>query len=361
MRIAIDARELAGHATGVGRYLAEIARAWRTLPAAQAHEFIWCADRPLEHPLLDHPGWRVAVRPGHGPYWEQIAFPGLAHVAAADVLFAPAYSGPVHGSTPLVVSIHDVSFAAHPEWFRWREGLRRRWLTRLAARRAATVLTLTAFSRDEIQRHLGVPASRIRLAAPGPSGLAVTPAPAADGTTRVLMVGSVFNRRHVPALMGGFGRLAAGRPDLRLDIVGENRTWPPQDLAQARAASGAPGQIALHDWVDDATLAGLYGSARAFAYLSSYEGFGIPPLDALAHGIPPVLLDTPVAREVFGEAALYVPAPDPDAIAEALHLAITDGPARQAVLAAAPAVVARYDWSNCAATVLDALTQAARR
>ncbi|MGE0393385.1 MAG: glycosyltransferase family 4 protein [Vicinamibacterales bacterium] len=360
MRIAVDARELCGRPTGVGRYLAEVARVWRDLPEAAGHEIVWCGDRPFEHPLLDRAGWRTAVRPGRGPYWEQIAFPGLAKVAMADVLFAPAYSGPVVGSTPLVVAIHDVSFAAHPEWFRWREGLRRRLLTRASARRAAAVLTLTEFSRREIHRYLGVPLDRIHLAAPGPSGLAVTrPADAPRHT--VLMAGSVFNRRHVPELMAGFGRLVARRPHAALAVVGENRTWPPQDLEAARRDSGAAERIALHSYVGDDALARLYGSARAFAYLSSYEGFGIPPLDALVHGVPPVLLDTPVAREVFGDAAEYVARPDPALIADALDRVLYDETRRDAILRAAPAVVARYSWTACARTVLAALANAAER
>lgn len=358
MRIAVDARELCGRPTGVGRYLAEIARAWRDLPEAAGHEIVWCGDRPFEHPLLNQPGWHTAVRPGHGPYWEQVAFPGLAKVAMADVLFSPAYSGPVLGSTPLVVAIHDVSFAAHPEWFRWREGLRRRILTRASARRAASVLTLTEFSRGEIHRHLGVPLDRITIAPPGPSGLAVTPAAEAPQHT-VLMAGSVFNRRHVPELMAGFGALVARRPKAALAIVGENRTWPTQDLEAARRASGAAERIALHSYVSDDTLARLYGAARAFAYLSSYEGFGIPPLDALAHGVPPVLLETPVAREVFGDAAEYVARPDPALVADALERVLYDDTRREAILRAAPAVVARYSWTACARTVLTALERAA--
>jgi len=358
MRVAIDARELCGRPTGVGRYLSEIARVWRDLPEAGNHELIWCGDRPFDHPLLDRPGWRTAVRPGHGTYWEQIAFPGLANVALADVLFSPAYSGPVFGSMPLVVSIHDVSFAAHPEWFRWREGLRRRVLTRASARRAASVLTLTEFSRGEIHRHLGVPLDRIAIAPPGPSGIRVTTPPEPPRHT-VLMVGSVFNRRHVPELMHGFGALVARRPKAALAIVGENRTWPVQNLEAARQASGAADRIALHSYVSDDALGALYGSARAFVYLSSYEGFGIPPLDALVHGVPPVLLDTVVAREVFGDAAEYVARPEPALIADALERVLYDDARRAAILGAAPAVAARYSWTTCARTVLTALERAA--
>src|SRR5688572_30839295 len=101
MKIAIDARELQGKPTGVGRYVSELLAAWKSMPAASAHEFI------LLRPGSD----------GGGTRWEQLALPGQVRRAGAGVLFAPAYTGPLRCPVPMVVAIHDVSFAAHPEWF----------------------------------------------------------------------------------------------------------------------------------------------------------------------------------------------------------------------------------------------------
>ena len=145
MRIAIDARELQGHATGVGTYLSGILTEWATLPAAAEHEVILC--KP------DSTG---------GTWWEQRILPRLVREAKADVLFAPGYTAPLFSGVPTVVAIHDVSFAAHPEWFGWREGMRRRTLTRLSAERAARVLTISEFSKREIVTHLGISAGQDR-------------------------------------------------------------------------------------------------------------------------------------------------------------------------------------------------------
>jgi glycosyltransferase involved in cell wall biosynthesis len=107
--------------------------------------------------------------------------------------------------------------------------------------------------------------------------------------------------------------------------------------------------------VPDAALAGLYRRARAFAFLSEYEGFGHPPLEALQSGVPPVLLDTPVAREVCGDAALYVKPGDITGITSALTSLLFDESVRARVLAAAPAVLARYSWTRAADHTLKAI------
>jgi glycosyltransferase involved in cell wall biosynthesis len=344
MRVAIDARELQGQPTGVGRVLAGILEAWRALPEAGVHEFVLCS------PSRDGAG---------GTLWEQFTLPRLIRKARADVLFAPAYTGPVASPVPVVAAVYDVSFAAHPEWFGRREGVRRRVLTGLTARRAARVITSSEFSRREISRHLGVDPARIDVVYPG-----VTPAsPGSSNVARedlVLFVGSLFTRRHVPELIDAFGRLAREHPRIRLDIVGDNRTTPRVDFEHLANASAAGARVSLRSYVSDDTLATLYSRARAFVFLSEYEGFGFTPLEALSAGVPIVVLDTAVAREVYGDAALYLSAPDPALIQAALDRLLHDEGERNRILMAAAALLPRYSWNRCASSVLQVLERAAR-
>jgi glycosyltransferase involved in cell wall biosynthesis len=274
-----------------------------------------------------------------------------------DVLLAPAYSAPLASLCPYVLAMHDVSFSAHPEWFGWREGARRRFIARLAARKARLVVTGTAFSRGEVARYLGVATDRIRVI---PYGLGMVPVAAgpADRDPLVLFVGSIFNRRHVPELIEGFALAARTQPGLSLEIVGANRTHPPQDLHRMAALPSAA--VRVRDWVDDAELLRLYRRARVFAFLSEYEGFGFTPLEALAAGATPVVLDTAVAREVIGPAAVYVAQPTPDAVAEGLRSAL-DSTTAARIAAAAPGVLSRYDWRDTARQTLLALEEAAGR
>ena len=150
----------------------------------------------------------------------------------------------------------------------------------------------------------------------------------------VLFVGSVFNRRHLPDLIRAFKPIATRHPGARLEIVGDNRTYPHEDLPAIAAAEGIASRVSIRPYVSDADLAELYGRARAFSLLSEYEGFGHPPLEALGSGVPSVLLDTDVAREVCGDAALYVARGDIAGTTAALNSLLFDEDVRQRVLEA---------------------------
>lgn len=355
LRIGVDARELLGAKTGVGRYLGELLARWTARPDADRRRFLLYTPEPLS---LDVRGDQRLLPGGRGTLWEQTTLKRAVNSDRPDVFFAPAYTAPLGLRMPLVVTIHDISFTAHPEWFRWREGTRRRLLTRRAARTAAHVITVSEFSSREIQKWYGVPAERITVV---PSG--VTPRSDVRHATRdpmALYVGSIFNRRHVPDLIAAFARARRDLPSARLVIVGENRTWPHEDLAGAAAALGVASHTEVRDYISDAELADLYTRAAVFGFLSEYEGFGFTPLEALQAGVPVVVLDTPIAREVYGPAATYVPKGNIDAAASALHAHLRQpgGPSSQ--LAHAPDVLARYSWQVAADRTLARLEDAAR-
>jgi glycosyltransferase involved in cell wall biosynthesis len=180
-------------------------------------------------------------------------------------------------------------------------------------------------------------------------------APPSRRAPLVLYVGSLFNRRHIPELVEGFARLARDHPDVRLEIVGDNRTLPHVDVEAIIAKSGAADRTRARSYVSDDELASLYGRASAFAFLSDYEGFGMTPLDALAAGIPIVVLDTEVAREVYGPAALYVDRPEAPAIHTALERVLLEPAERARILDAAPRTLERYSWHECAHRTLQVL------
>jgi glycosyltransferase involved in cell wall biosynthesis len=387
LRIGIDARELLGDTTGVGRYLGELLLRWTSRPDADRRRFILYASSPLQIPL---PGGLVEQRiggSGRGTWWEQTWLRRAAGADRPDVFFAPAYTAPLAIGSPLAVTIHDVSFAAHPEWFRPREGFRRRWLTRRTARSASVILTVSEFSGREIARCLGVPSSKIQVVLNGLSGTVpasgspspnrgTVPASGSPSPNRgtvpalnrdagtvpiCLYVGSIFNRRRVPDLIAAFAAATKDLPDARLVIVGDDRTWPPQDLPAVARAHGVAGRTDFTRYVSDDELARLYARASVFAFLSEYEGFGFTPLEALAAGVPIVVLDTPVAREIYGNAAEFVQPGDLGGTAAALRRFMTSPTAADDLRARAPAVLSRYSWDRAADLTLTHLERVARR
>jgi glycosyltransferase involved in cell wall biosynthesis len=353
LRIGVDARELLGDTTGVGRYLGELMRRWTARPDAHRRRFVLYTPEPL---TLAFPEGTAEVRilgRGTGTWWEQTALRRAVRTDRLDLFFAPAYTAPLGIAVPLAVTIHDISFIAHPEWFRPRERLRRRWLTGRAAATAAVVLTVSEFSRRELVARLHVDPGRIRVIPQGVSTIAGRAPAGASREPLVLYVGSLFNRRRLPDLIAAFARATADMPPARLVIVGADRTWPPQDLRAAAQACGAAAKLDLRDYVTDGELADLYARASVFGFLSEYEGFGLTPLEALAAGVPIVVLDTPIAREVYGNAAEYVAIDDAAGAAAALRRFLTSRASAEAQLAQAPAVLARYSWDRAAQETLE--------
>ena len=362
MRIGIDARELCGEPTGVGRYLRGLLDQWSANEDASRHQFILYSHQPLSLALDAHRFATRAVAGSGGTRWEQLQLPMAVAPDNLDVFFAPAYSAPLLLRVPLVVLIHDVSFTAHPEWFGAREGLRRRLFCRRSAAAANAIVTVSEFSKRELSDQLDVPTEKMHVIPPG----ITSPLPPrvrqgfsgqapSDRALSVLYVGSIFNRRHVPELIRAFAPIARAHPEASLEVVGHDRSHPPQNIDRTISRAGMNGQVRWRQYVPDEDLAQLYLSSRAFAFLSEYEGLGMTPLEALTAGVPPLLLETPTARETCGDAALYVPRIETPAITRALEALLFDGETRARLASAAPAVLSRYDWRRSASAILTLL------
>ena len=366
--IGIDARELLGETTGVGRYLGELLRRWIVRPDRSTRQFLLYTPEPLAFMRAvpeGAPVREIVVGSGRGTWWEQTHLRRAVRANPPDVFFASAYTAPLALGVPLAVAIHDVSFAAAPQWVRPREGARRRLLTRQAARAAEVIFTISEFSRHEIVDRLGVPAERILVTYPS-----VTPRPPAHRSLRevgpahrspgegglVLYVGSILNRRRLPSTISAFAAATARRPDVRLVIAGADRSYPALNLATLAAEAGAAARVEIRNYVTETELDDLYGRASVFVFLSEYEGFGLTPLEALSADVPIVVLDTPVAREVYGDAAWYVP-PETDVVsaAEAIRTLLEDEESRARFLSHAPSVLARYSWDAAADATLAAI------
>ena len=353
LTVGIDARELQGRPTGTGRYLRNLLRLWT---ARGEDLFIAYVNGPAPpDPVLKHE--RVRVRTvgdgrGRGLVWQQRDLPPAVHADAPDVFFSPAYSCPLTLDLPRVTAVHDLSFFSHPSDFAWADALRRRITVAASVRASAAVLACSAFSAREIASRFPDAAPRVVHVPLGPDDdLPIAPAREAIRARRglrgplLLTVGAILNRRCLPTLLQATALLHRRGHDVYLDVVGENRTHPSLDLPDRTLRLGLAARVCLVGYATEEDLAERYAAADVAVFLSEYEGFGLPALEAAARGVPLVVSDRPALSEVFAEAALRVDPLDAEAVAGAVARLLRDHDLRQALVARGRELAARPSWA----------------
>ncbi len=366
MRIGIDARELQGRPTGVGRYLRNLLRAW---PPVDDRLFLYFNGAPPSD-LPQPAGCTLAARaPGparHGLVWQERFLPRAAVADGVDVFFAPAYACPLSLRRPRVTTVHDLSFFSMPSDFSAPDGVRRRLTVAASVRASARVLVPSAFSLREVYRRFPEAASRVRVTPDAaaedlpspPDREAARLALGLDGPL-VLAVGAILNRRRLPTLLRATALLRRRWPRLRLEVVGDNRTHPPLDLCARARAVGVAEAVHFAGFVSDHALASRYAAADAFVYLSEYEGFGLPVLEAMARGLPVVTADRPCLDELYGSAALLVDPRHEQAVADALGRVLAEKPLAADLATRGRALAARFTWKETARLSRMALAEVA--
>jgi glycosyltransferase involved in cell wall biosynthesis len=257
--------------------------------------------------------------------WNLTALPLAVRRLQYDVFHAPAYGAPLWGVRPLVVTLHDVSYARVPEWYPHHSDPVRRSFYRASARRADRILTDSSFSRDEIVAAFDVDPARIDVVP-----LGVGPQFSADPRVArepfVLHVGDLHARRNLSMLLDavlGLRRTDPSCARLRLVLAGADLGLLQPLQRQAADAAGALVHIGHSG---DVELVDLYRRAQVFAYPSRYEGFGLPLLEAMACGTPVIAANAASVPEVVGSAAILLPVDDGTAWRNALTAVLTDAP-----------------------------------
>lgn len=357
LRVALDATPLIGAPTGVGAFcagaLAGLSR--RDDIDATAFAISWRRRHGIDDrvpPGVAIAGRAMPARPLHAA-WRRSELPVLEwFVGDVDVVHGTNYVVPPTRRAARVVTVHDLTTVRYPELCN-RATLAFPALVRRALAHGAWVHTHSESVAAEVVDVFGADRATVRAVASG-----IPPLPAPDpaapsrvlphGTSRyVLGVGTAEPRKDFPGLVAAFDDIGATRPDLALVLAGPEG-WGSGELAAAVASSSSAGRIVRTGWVDDATLAGLLAGASVLAYPSLYEGFGYPPLQAMALGTPVVATRAGSIEEVVGDAATLVAPRDRDALATALA-AVVDSDEVAASLAARGRDRAQlFNWDRCA-------------
>lgn len=291
------------------------------------------------------------------PAWNYLRRPSLPReLARADIVHAtnPAAIPPVRSHQRLVVTVHDLTFERFPELYpkRWL-ALYRRGL-KVAAAEAAAIVVPSVHVRDELVA-TGVDRARLHVT-PLASGMREPDAAARldrddHGITPpyVLAVGTVEPRKNLPRLVRAYRRLAAEGFPHALVILGPEG-WGSTEL-QREIDRGGPGRIMRSELSDD-ELAAAYADADAVAYVSLYEGFGLPVLEAMSMGAAVVASDTSAIPEVAGDAALLVDPTDEDAVAAALRRLLQEPDLREDLSRRGRERAAAFSWEATARATL---------
>jgi glycosyltransferase involved in cell wall biosynthesis len=300
-----------------------------------------------------------------------VAVPRAVARAQVDLFHAPHYVVSPLVRRPYVVTIHDCIHLRFPEYLPNRMApLYARVMMRQAARRAARVLTVSQASKLDILHYLHMPAEKVDVVANGlDEALASAPdaatlARVADRyqltTPFVLYAGNIKPHKNVDRLIEAYAILRRrGMTDVDLVIIGDNLSKYPELRRLVQRFQLHP-HVRFLGFVPGDTLAALYRLARAFVFPSLYEGFGLPPLEAMAAGTPVVTSNVSSLPEVVGDAALLVDPMDAGAIADAMARLLTDDALHSELSRRGPARAREFSW-DIAAQQVHAVYQAATK
>ena len=326
MRLVIDGRPLVGNRTGIGVHTAEIARrlSLDVPPLIASHVEI--ADREG----LEHCTFRVDASP-LGVLWQQTKLPRIE----GDVLWGPHGTLPLAARIPSVVTVHDFTSITMPGRHRLRTILSFNLFIGASLEKAARVACVSRAVAEEAMRGFGVAAAKIELV---PNGVSEFFTPSGDEGDYILYAGTLEPRKGLDVLFAVWWSLPAPRP--RLVLCGD-----------AGWRTRMPEGIEVTGYVTRERLRELYRGARVFVYPSRYEGFGIPPLEALACGAPVVATRTGAIPEFAKDVALLVDPGDREALRAALVRVLADDALRRDLRARGPERARAWTWERGARTM----------
>ncbi|WP_435008085.1 glycosyltransferase family 4 protein [Tundrisphaera lichenicola] len=379
MRIGIDGGCLANR-RGFGRFARQMVEALAV--AGSPHEFTVFVDRPsLESVTIPEGMETVAVEVSQAPsraasasgrrrVGDLLAMGRAVARANLDLIYFPAsYSFfPVWNAGRVVVTMHDTLALAHPEWVfpTWQGKMAWRAKEQAAALWSDRIVTVSESARRDLVDWFGLPEEKVRVVTEGPDAAFCPggPGPESDevlrrygiepGTRYLLYVGGLSPHKNLPRLIEAFA--LAGAVETRLILVGDLgdvfHTHVPE-LRETIERFGLGDRVHFTGFVPDLELAHLYRRAYALAQPSLMEGFGLPPVEAMACGTPVLCSTAGSLPEVVGEAGVYFDPTDIEAMTDAIQALIADPAERDRLARVALERSGKFTWESAARSLLD--------
>lgn len=363
MRVAIDATALLGHRTGIGTCTAEIierlprpgldvtAFAVSVRGAGSLPSLLPSTVHAVRRPMAARPlraAWRRGDRPGI-EWW----------TGPIDVVHGPNFVVPPSRAAQ-IVTVHDLTCIRFPELCT-ADTLQIPALLRRAIDRGAWVHTVSSFVAGEVIEHFDIDAGRVVVIPNGTTPVIDDPTRAGhvsrartliDTERYLLSLGTIEPRKDIPTLIAAFELLADDDPDLGLVIAGPDG-WGSAQVTAAIDGSPFRSRIRRLGWLDTADRDAVLAGAAVFVYPSLYEGFGLPPLEAIAFGTPVVATRVGALPEVLADAAYWAEPHDRESLAAAIASVLEDDSLTRSLLHAGRERITRFDWDQS----IDALVE----
>jgi len=359
MRVGLDLHVVDGIFQGSRSHVLEVfSRVAKLCPEI---EFVGLLDKVDEfkrnHPAFDLPNVKVEHLPHTGAIrrltWE---LPRLQRKLGLDLLHSQ-YIIPLPSMSKTVVTIHDVLFESHPEFFQPFFRLRSRLLMRLAAFQSEHVFTVSQFSKGEIERRYRMQPEQITVTPngvnyrrfyPGNDGEEMLARRGLESGQFLLTVGRLEPRKNHVTLLKAYAKLGPDAP--KLVIVGQ-KDFGFEAMFNEVAGNTCRDRVLILEDVAEAELPVLYRHCMAFLYPSLAEGFGMPPLEAMASGVPVIVANNTALTEVVEQAGLLVGSTDVDGLARAMQRIISEPALRQQLKAQGLEQAQKFSWDVAAEAV----------
>ncbi|MEY5063090.1 MAG: hypothetical protein RLZZ112_1054 [Verrucomicrobiota bacterium] len=345
IRVALDATAIGRGKTGNETYLTGLLEGWKEAKPGKV-EMCPMFSGPNR---LDWPRRSAALQSEQAGFFKRhlVELPKLRAELKADLYHGVYWMRPWEKEA-YVLTVHDISYSVHPEWFRPGEALFYTTLVRAAAKKARKVITVSEFCRTEIAEKWDIPADRIETTHEAARSLFKPGKKKRSGPPTILFVSAIHPRKNLGRLVRVWNRLRAGRfPDLRLKVVGPAGWSAGSDLRELKSAVVKSGAVWLGPQTDE-QLKEAYQTATMLVYPSLYEGFGLPPLEAMACGCPVVCSKMASLPEVCGEAAEYFDPTSEEDISAKISYLLGSEERREVLSQAGIAKAGEYSWARMA-------------
>lgn len=331
----------------------------------EAHEYFLFTNRETGRKLGPERGnfhlveqpVRAAFRPARIT-WEQTALP-LALVAhAVDVVLNPGFTAPIVCGCPQVTVFHDLQHKRHPENFRWFDLPFWKFLLFWSAHVSKIVIADSEATRADLERFYRLPPEKIRVVPLGVEPGFFDIAKARHPEPLLLAVSTLHRHKNLDRLLRAFAAFRKKRPEFRLVFAGL-RGFESAELERLREELALADAVEFTGWIPREDLYDLYARAWAFLYPSTFEGFGLPVLEALAAGVPAACSRIEPVASIAASAALQFDPGDDAALLDAMDRLVSDEVLRRTLASAGPERAVQFSWRTTARLTLEALREAA--